>query len=125
MMTGKIAQVNHPTQERRRREMLRKACLSLAIVAASLFAGREASAQEFVSGHYRHNTNGSYSYVRPHYRTHADTSFYNNWSTHPNVNPYTGRVGTHHRPSYGYGSSYGGGLGTGVSNRSGSSWFGW
>ena len=56
--------------------MLRKVCLSLAVVAASIVAAGEASAQEFVSGHYRHNAYGGSSYVRPHYRTHADTSFY-------------------------------------------------
>lgn len=98
--------------------MLRKVCLSLAIVAASMFAANDAKAQEFVSGHYRHNAYGGYSYVRPHYRTHADTSFYNNWSTYPNINPYTGHVGTHHRPSYGYG-------GFGSGHRSNRSWFGW
>jgi hypothetical protein len=103
--------------------MLRKTCLSLTVAAASLFAVCEANAQVSVSGHYRHNASGTYSYVRPHYRTHADTSFYNNWSTYPNVNPYTGATGTHHRPSYGYGSSYG----TSRSNSSSGSrsWFGW
>ncbi|HET6882743.1 MAG TPA: hypothetical protein VFI31_21425 [Pirellulales bacterium] len=99
--------------------MLRNACLSLAVVVASMFAAGEANAQVGVSGHYRHNANGGFSYVRPHVRTHADTSFYNNWSTYPNVNPYTGTIGTHHRPSY----SYGGGLGS--SQRSTRSWFGW
>ena len=103
--------------------MLRKVSLSMAIVAASLFVAGEAGAQEFVSGHYRHNANGGLSYVRPHYRTHADTSFYNNWSTYPNVNPYTGALGTHHRPSYGYGSSY---SAPRPSSSSGFwSWFGW
>jgi hypothetical protein len=92
--------------------------LSLAVVAASLFAAGEANAQVSVSGHYRHNANGSYSYVRPHVRTDADGSFYNNWSTHPNVNPYTGTIGTHHRPSYGYGSAS-------AARGSGWSWFGW
>ena len=99
--------------------MLRKACLSLAVVAASLFAAGEANAQVSVSGHYRNNAYGGLSYVRPHYRTHADTSFYNNWSTYPNINPYTGSVGTHHRPSYGYG----GGLGS--SHRSAWGRFDW
>lgn len=87
------------------------------MLVASILAAGEASAQEYVSGHYRHNAYSGYSYVRPHYRTHADTSFYNNWSTYPNINPYTGHVGTHHRPSYRYGST-----------RSSSglrSWFGW
>jgi len=100
--------------------MLRRACFSLAILAASFVAAGHADAQEFVSGHYRHNPyGGGYTYVQPHYRTHADSSFYNNWSTYPNVNPYTGSVGTHHRPSY----SYGGGFGS--SHRSGWNSFGW
>ena len=104
--------------------MLRKTCLTLAIVAVCFLAGSESNAQEFVSGHYRHNAYGGYSYVRPHYRTHADNSFYNTWSTYPNINPYTGQMGTHHRPSYGYGSSYGG-FGSGSSHRSSWGWFGW
>lgn len=97
--------------------MLRKACLSLAIVAASMFAANNANAQESVSGYYRHNAYGGSTYVRPYHRTHADTSFYNNWSTYPNINPYTGHVGTHHRPSYGYGGSR---SSSGLWN-----WFGW
>lgn len=32
--------------------------------------------------------------VQSHYRSHEDRSFTNNWSTKPNVNPYTGKVGT-------------------------------
>jgi hypothetical protein len=103
--------------------MLWKACFSLAVLAASFAAAGEAHAQVSVSGHYRQNPSGTYSYVRPHYRTHADTSFYNNWSTYPNINPYTGHVGTHHRPSYGSGSAYGNSR-TGSSSGSWS-WFGW
>lgn len=34
------------------------------------------------------------TYVAPHFRTAPDRSFNNNWSTYPNVNPYTGKVGT-------------------------------
>lgn len=34
------------------------------------------------------------TYVAPHYRSAPDRSFNNNWSTFPNVNPYTGKVGT-------------------------------
>ena len=38
------------------------------------------------------------TYVAPHYRTSPDHSFQNNWSTYPNVNPYTGQMGTRHTP---------------------------
>lgn len=34
------------------------------------------------------------TYVAPHMQTAPDSSVYNNWSTRPNVNPYTGREGT-------------------------------
>lgn len=34
------------------------------------------------------------TYVAPHFRTTPDRSFNNNFSTYPNVNPYTGKVGT-------------------------------
>lgn len=43
--------------------------------------------------------------MAPHYRTTPDNCFYNNWSTSPNINPYTGVTGTRQYPSYGYGST--------------------
>lgn len=43
-----------------------------------------------VRGHFRSDG----TYVDPHYRTLPDGSRLNNWSTYPNVNPYTGRQGT-------------------------------
>ena len=53
------------------------------------------------------------TYVQPHYRTAPDSNIYNNWSTRPNVNPYTGRQGTvdpYRAPSPNYGRNpYGGG----------------
>lgn len=33
--------------------------------------------------------------VEPHMRSHQDSSYNNNWSTSPNINPYTGHMGTH------------------------------
>lgn len=36
--------------------------------------------------------------VTSHYRSHEDKSFTNNWSTKPNVNPYTGKRGTRVSP---------------------------
>lgn len=43
-----------------------------------------------VSGH----TTKTGTYVAPHYRTTPDQTKLNNWSSKPNVNPYTGKVGT-------------------------------
>ncbi|WP_413944367.1 hypothetical protein [Bdellovibrio sp. HCB-162] len=43
-----------------------------------------------VRGYYRKNG----TYVAPHYRTRANSTKYDNWSTKGNVNPYTGKVGT-------------------------------
>lgn len=34
------------------------------------------------------------TYVAPHYRSHPDKSYNNNWSVKGNVNPYTGKPGT-------------------------------
>ncbi|HUY36477.1 MAG TPA: hypothetical protein VMV69_27320 [Pirellulales bacterium] len=83
--------------------MSRKTCVSVVFAAACLMACGQAKAQEFVHGHYQHSHyHPGASYVQPHYRSHADGNFYNNWSTYPNVNPFTGLVGTHHYPSYHY-----------------------
>lgn len=41
------------------------------------------------------------TYVAPHFRSAPDRSRNNNWSTSPNVNPYTGEAGRD-KPSYGY-----------------------
>lgn len=73
-------------------DMLRKAMLAgvLALAVAS-----PALADTFVQGHFRHDG----TYVAPHYRSNPDSSFQNNWSTQPNVNPYTGQPGTRMYPS--------------------------
>lgn len=34
------------------------------------------------------------TYVAPHYRTNPNTTQRDNWSSRPNVNPYTGKSGT-------------------------------
>jgi hypothetical protein len=49
-----------------------------------------------VRGYYRSNG----TYVQPHYRSNPDGNFWNNWSTYPNINPYTGAIGTRRTPSY-------------------------
>lgn len=43
-----------------------------------------------VHGYYRRNG----TYVQPYHRSAPDHSYNNNWSTSPNVNPYTGQEGT-------------------------------
>ena len=63
-----------------------------------------------VGGYLRSNG----TYVQPHYQTNPDYSVQNNWTTYPNVNPFTGETGTRHydtgispvQPSYDYGSSH-------------------
>src|SRR5215204_5419177 len=74
------------------------------LIGTSAFAG-----DVFVNGYYR----GDGTYVQPHYRSAADSSYNNNWGVSPNVNPYTGRVGTltptynDRTPTSGYGLSGG------------------
>lgn len=40
--------------------------------------------------------------MAPHYRSHPDGNFWNNWSTRGNVNPFTGKVGTKDYPNGGW-----------------------
>ncbi len=51
----------------------------------------------YVNGYTRSNG----TYVQPHYRTAPNYTINDNFSTYPNVNPYTGKVGTV-MPSYSY-----------------------
>jgi hypothetical protein len=60
-------------------------------LALSLITGLTFSqSQVKVNGYYRSNG----TYVQPHYRTTPNNTVYDNWSTRPNVNPYTGQTGT-------------------------------
>lgn len=77
--------------------MFKKALFCLAVAAITLAASAVAQADTYVRGYYR----SSGTYVRSHYRSTRDGNFYNNWSTYPNVNPYTGRIGTRTYPTYG------------------------
>ncbi len=67
---------------------------TLIAFALMLFVALPASAlargDVHVRGYYRHNG----AYVQPYYRSVPDRSYSNNWSTNPNINPYTGREGT-------------------------------
>lgn len=82
------------------------------LLAASLLIGTAtgASAQTRVDGYYRNNG----TYVAPHNRSAPDSSYNNNWNVKPNLNPYTGNMGTHKPtwnnqppPSNPYGGVYG------------------
>jgi hypothetical protein len=83
--------------------MLKKALLIVAVVFGSLLAVHSSNADDWVRGYYR----SSGTYVQPHYRSTADGYFSNNWSTYPNINPYTGSIGTRRTPSYGTYPSFG------------------
>lgn len=79
--------------------MAKQILAAVVVMATAVLAARPAHADDWVRGYYR----SSGTYVQPHYRSGADGNFYNNWSTYPNVNPYTGRTGTLRAPSYGIG----------------------
>jgi hypothetical protein len=49
-----------------------------------------AAAEQSVRGYTRRDG----TYVAPHWRSTPDRSYNNNWSTSPNVNPFTGQQGT-------------------------------
>jgi hypothetical protein len=55
-----------------------------------MFVASSALADSLVGGHIRKDG----SYVQPHHRTKKDSTTYNNYSTKPNQNPYTGKKGT-------------------------------
>ena len=60
------------------------------IVVALLSLGGIANAAVYVGGYTKSNG----TYVAPHYRSDPDGYSGNNWSTYPNINPYTGKMGT-------------------------------
>ena len=65
--------------------------LILGLVAITVgLASFTATAQTYVNGYFKSNG----TYVQGHYRSSPDSSYNNNWSVSPNVNPYTGTKGT-------------------------------
>jgi hypothetical protein len=74
----------------------------LSVLAIILVVSIPARANVRVRGYYRSNG----TYVQPHWRSNPDGNFSNNWSTYPNVNPYTGAVGTKRMPTYSGSPSY-------------------
>lgn len=59
-------------------------------LALSVLLTGTAFAQVQVDGYTRRDG----TYVAPHYRSAPDSNTYNNYSTSPNINPYTGQQGT-------------------------------
>ena len=73
--------------------------LALAVVAQISFG----QSTVYVNGYYRSNG----TYVQGHYRTTPNNTVYDNYSTYPNVNPYTGQTGTiHYNYNYNSNSNY-------------------
>lgn len=72
------------------------AVLSLvALLAGLLVPVLGHAADTYVRGYFRRDG----TYVQPHYRSAPDGNVWNNYSTYPNINPYTGEQGTRYRSS--------------------------
>ena len=74
--------------------MFKQMLVVVIVCAGAAFVGEQARGADYVRGYTRSNG----TYVAPYHRTHADHNFYNNWSTYPNINPYTGQIGTRLTP---------------------------
>jgi hypothetical protein len=72
--------------------MLRRDFLSAVVCAVALVSLQQAVADVHVRGYWKQNG----TYVQPHWRSNPDGNVYNDWSTYPNVNPHTGKIGTKH-----------------------------
>lgn len=71
---------------------MKKTMTILAVLVIICVTNFAANADVYVRGYSR----GNGTYVQPHYRSNPDGNLNNNWSTYPNVNPHTGRMGTRH-----------------------------
>ena len=67
---------------------MKKAILALVLLGSAITAN--AQGYHYVRPYVRSNG----TFVQGHYQTNPDGNIYNNWSTYPNVNPFTGRQGT-------------------------------
>jgi len=67
---------------------MKTAILALVLLASGITAN--AQGYHYVRPYLRSNG----TFVQGHYQTNPDGNIYNNWSTYPNVNPFTGRQGT-------------------------------
>lgn len=80
---------------------MQKYLLILSIGIAAIFANVVvAHADTYVRGY----TRSDGTYVAPHYRSSPNSSYNDNWSVSPNVNPHTGQQGTR-QPSWNDNSS--------------------
>jgi hypothetical protein len=68
------------------------------ILAVVITAGAAHAKDTYVNGYVKSNG----TYVEGHYRSGANNTTYDNYSTQGNVNPYTGSYGT--KPAYDYNS---------------------
>lgn len=75
---------------------MKRVAAILTVLAIILGTGVLAKADVYVRGYYRSNG----TYVQPHHRSNPDGNVWNNWSTYPNVNPYTGSLGTRRTINY-------------------------
>lgn len=99
--------------------MLRALILAAALLVIPAFASAQwGNSGVRVDGYPRSDG----TYVQPHMRSRPDASYNNNWSTSPNVNPYTGQQGTRQPRLYDGGSNPFGGSSTFGQPRSRSRW---
>ena len=64
--------------------------LSTAIVLGVLAYITSSAADQYVRGYMKRDG----TYVSPHWRSSPNSSYNDNWSVRPNINPYTGQLGT-------------------------------
>lgn len=77
--------------------MLLVACLTLAATAASAQSRSHytyKSSYKPTTIHVTGYTRSNGTYVQPHYQTTPNQTKADNWSSRPNVNPYTGKAGS-------------------------------
>jgi hypothetical protein len=71
----------------KRMRHIKKATLALVLLTS---VTANAQSYHYVRPYYRHDG----TFASGHYQTNPDRNIYNNWSTYPNINPFTGRQGT-------------------------------
>jgi hypothetical protein len=78
---------------------MRTAILLFALLSSFWAVAQVNPQNNYVDGYYKSDG----SYVEGHYRTNPNGTVYDNYSTYPNVNPYTGQQGTKYQntaPTY-------------------------
>jgi hypothetical protein len=67
---------------------------TLAVTGAVAKGGMHSASSSGGSHHVSGHTTKGGTYVQPHQQTNPNKTQYDNWSSKPNVNPYTGKEGT-------------------------------